>query len=165
MNTETIWNKITAVFEPLWTDSSSLYQVILSFLIGAVIACFMVLYNKRGVGGFVRTLIKKGASTPESALTLAESGYGKAFFILGSLKNPDSGLRRAVSVVDREGKLSSKELTALRFYIPEEKRYHAETRYDGKHTSLPVLILAVTALSIVAYLCIKYIPELLVLLG
>lgn len=166
MNLESIWNKITSVFQPLWQDSgSSLSHVILSFLIGAVIASFMILYNKRAVGGFVRTLLKKGAASPDSALTLAECGYEKAYFLFSALKNPDSGLRRAVSVAGKEGKLTSKELPELRFYIDEEDRYHAEARYDAKNTSIVIVILAVIALSVVAYLCIKYIPELLSMFG
>lgn len=151
-------------FETLWTEyNSSLEKVILSFLIGAVIASVMILYNKRAVGGFVRALLKKGAADETTAVTLAEAGYSRAAFIFASLKNPDSVLRRVVSVTGSKEKINSNELKNARFYISEDNRYKAESRYDGKNTSIPVLILTVIALTVVAYLCIKYIPQLIAL--
>ncbi len=151
-------------FELLWTEyNSSLEKVILCFLVGAVIASVMALYNKRAVGGFVRALLKRGAADKSSALTLGQLGYGRAVFLYSSLKNPDSGLRKVVSCAEREGAIPSNELKDVRFYIAEDDRYRAEARYDGRHTSMAVLILAVIVVTAAAYLCIKYIPELLAL--
>lgn len=151
-------------FKLLWEDhNSSLEKVIICCLIGAVIASVMALYNKRAVGGFVRALLKRGAADESSALTLAELGYARAVFLYSSLKNPDSGLRKVVSLVGQDGRIDSGQLRQARFFIAEDDRYRAEARYDGRHTSIPVLILAVILLTAAAYLCIKYIPELLAL--
>lgn len=149
-------------FKLLWEDyDSSLEKVIICFLVGAVIALLMALYHKRAVGGFVRALLKRGCADETSALTLAELGYGKAVYLFSALKNPDSGLRRVVSLVGKEGTVTSAELKQLRFYVSEDDRYRAEVRYDTKNSNLFVVIISVAALALAAYLCIKYLPELL----
>lgn len=151
-------------FKLLWEDyDSSLEKVIICSLIGAVIALLMACYHKRAVGGFVRTLLKRGCADESSALTLAELGYGKAVYLFSALKNPDSGLRRTVSVAEKEGVITSAELKQLRFYVSEDDRYRAEVRYDGKNSNLFVVIVSAALLALAAYLCIKYVPELLAL--
>ena len=149
-------------FNLLWEDyGSSLEKVIICFFVGAVIALLMAYFNKRAVGGFVRALLKKGCADEASAMTLAELGYGKAVYLHAALKNPDSGLRRVISVVDKEDRISTDELKQLRFYVAEDDRYRAEVRYDGKNNTLPVVIISAAALAGVACICIKYIPKLL----
>ena len=149
-------------FKLLWQDyNSSLEKVIICFLVGAVIALLMAYFNKRAVGGFVRALLKKGCADESTALTLSELGYGKAVYLYSALKNPDSGLRRVVSIVDKDGRITSEELKELRFYVAEDNRYRAEVRYDGKNNTLPIVIISAAVLAGVAYLCIKYLPKLL----
>lgn len=151
-------------FKLLWEDyNSSLEKVIICFLVGAVIALLMAFYHKRAVGGFVRALLKRGCADESSALTLAELGYAKAVYLFSALKNPDSGLRRVVSIVGKDQKITSDELKRLRFYVSEDDRYRAEVRYDGKNSNLLVVIISAAVLALAAYLCIKYIPELLAL--
>ena len=151
-------------FKLLWEDyNSSLEKVIICFLVGAVIALLMACYHKRAVGGFVRALLKRGCADESSALTLAELGYAKAVYLFSAQKNPDSGLRRVVSIVGKDQKITSDELKRLRFYVSEDDRYRAEVRYDGKNSNLLVVIISAAVLALAAYLCIKYIPELLAL--
>lgn len=149
-------------FKLLWEDyGSSLEKVIICCFIGAVIALLMAYCNKRAIGGFVRTLLKRGCADETTALTLGELGYGRAVYLYAALKNPDSGLRRMVSAVGKDGRITSDELAGLRFYVNEDGRYRAELRYAKKNNTLPVVIVSVAILALAAYLCIRYVPELL----
>lgn len=149
-------------FTKLWTETgSTLEKVVLAIAIGAVIAGFIMLYNKRAAGKLPRELIKRGAHNESTALTLAELGLKPHSAGTTSLKNPDSGLRRYVEVVGRDGALTGEELAKARLYVPEDRKYAAEVRYDAKGTNVATAIVAVIAIGVAAYLCIKYIPQLL----
>ena len=151
----------------LWTDTgSTLEKVVLSIALGFMIAMFVILINKRGIGRIARKLIERGANTPESALTLEELGI-RALGAGPALRDPGSLLRRSVRVAPEnaddspERALKSGEVSTARFYVPEEDRIAAEVRFDARNTTLPIAIVGIIAIGIAAYLCIKYIPQLL----
>ena len=83
----------------LWQDvGSTLEKVVLAIALGFIAGAIVMLYNKRTVGRTVRELIKRGASTPETALTAAELGLKPR----ASLKDPSSALRKFVRVAPSE---------------------------------------------------------------
>ena len=152
----------------LWTDTgSTLEKVVLAIAIGFVIASLIMLFHKRVIGRLVRELIKRGANTPETALTASELGFKPTSPAIRALKNPAGGLRTLISVVPdgsdgpSDGALKNDALSTARFYAPEEKRIRAEVRYDAKNTTIPIVIIGAIAFGIAAYLCIRYIPQLL----
>ena len=51
-----------------------------------------------------------------------------------------------------------------RFYIPEDLRYRAEFRYDRRGSGWPMLILAVAATVLIAFLLCRFLPSVLGLL-
>ena len=119
----------------LWQDAgSTLEKVVLAIALGFIVGAIFMLYNKRAVGRTVRELIKRGASTPETALTAAELGQKPR----ASLKNPSSALRKLVlAAPEKEGDdparaLTSSELGTARFYIPEELRRPEHDRSDRR---------------------------------
>ena len=155
-------------FFSLWAETSStLEKVILSLAIGFILAMFVMLIAKRNVGKVARELIKRGANSPETALTLKEMGIKPHGAATPKLRDPRSLLRRSVKAApENEGDspdrpLRGGEALTARYYVPEEERIAAEVRFDAKNTTWPIAVLGVIAIGIVAYLCIKYIPEIL----
>lgn len=63
---------------------SSFELAVWGMYFGIFLACLLALYEKRVIGGFVRTLLKKEAFSPEKAMTLQE---------LDTEKIPSSGER------------------------------------------------------------------------
>lgn len=53
----------------------TLRNIILGFAIGIIIAAGMIVHTRKGVGGFVRTLLRNDCTSPEKAKTLSELGY------------------------------------------------------------------------------------------
>ena len=153
----------------LWEDTgTTLEKVVIGIAVGFVIAALIMLFHKRVIGRFVRELIKRGATDPGNAMTLEELGLKARLAAASELKNPESALRKLVEIAPGEGgepagtrRLKTSELVNARFYVPEEKRIRAEVRYDAKNTTVPIVILCVIAFAAAAYLCIRYIPQLL----
>lgn len=152
-------------FTTLWTDTfSTLEKVILAIAIGILIAGIMLIYNRRVTARPIRALLKAEALTPGTAKTAAELGLKPSAF--RPVRDPYGGMRRSVRVIladgtEADGKLTAEDLGTARYYLPDDLKYAAEVRYDAKHTAWPVMIVVVIAVLIAAYLCIKYIPQLL----
>ena len=64
-----MFDLLNAIF-PSTTDL--LNVIIMAFFLGAVIAGFLILYQKRALGKLVRALINTGATTPETAKSLKD---------------------------------------------------------------------------------------------
>jgi len=147
-----------------------------SAFVGIVIGAIGSIYNKRMVGGFIRALIKSGASSPYTATTVEELGYAKNFFILVSLKS-GTVLRKYVNC-ENEGRLiplgevnafkkffsfsnefrEKTDFAAARFYIVDTMIDSAEIRYNKRGTDLFSLLLTILVFLVVVYLSIKFIP-------
>lgn len=136
--------------------------IVAGLFIGAALAAAATLYSKRYLGGLVRDLIRAGALSPESAKTLPQLGRkGSSPFMRFSLRAA-STFRKTVRSENAGDKLP--ELSSARFYIPEEQRYRAETRYRRKGTDGVSLIFALILLALCAALVIFLTPELLTML-
>jgi ABC-type amino acid transport system permease subunit len=59
--------------------------IIWSMFLGIVIGAVAIMYNKNVLGAFVRKLIEEKADSPESAKTLAETGFARNPFVKFSL--------------------------------------------------------------------------------
>lgn len=165
-----------------------LESIVIGIAIGFFIACCLAIFNRRVLGDFVRHVLSNECLSPESAKTLEELGYHKNAFIRGSLKNGVS-LRRVIRCVEEEefnaevakkraefeaenaekGKKAPKfrepsfktDLSLRHYYIPEEKKYVAETKFEKKGTGWPELILAFVLFALIAVGLLLLIPELL----
>lgn len=165
------------------TPLFSLRLMVLGIFVGAVIACVMMAYNKKVLGGAVRKIIASEANSAESAKTIAELGYSKNFVLRNAFCSSVS-MRRVVKCVGEEKFLAEqeerrreyeekiaageklpkfKEIEYVidpetdRFYIPEELRIRAEIRFEKKGSGW-----LATALTILL-LCIAFFVVLLVL--
>jgi len=140
------------------------FRIILLFIwIGGVAALLAMYYNNHYLGGFVQKLIASGASSKESAKTLAELGLDGKFMLKHSLR-AGSVLRKVVCATDREGADENGESTSvdgLAFYIPPELEFKAQTRYKKQGNGPGALILSILVTGIIMFLALIYSPLLL----
>lgn len=162
-------------------------NLLIGLLLGVVIASFGMVYTKRVLGGFVRKLISLDALSPEKAVRLAETGYVMNFAVRNSLRSGNAlrsvvrskaqTEREAASVAEAEEdsaktpKRKKKEVPEFRsdvdadsFYIPEDKKYQAEIRFEKKGTTwlgfAMIIIIAVAAFLILMALAPSFLRTL-----
>lgn len=153
------------VYPNLGIDAGALLSIriiIIGLFIGLAIASFGAVFNKRVLGAFIRKLISEQALSDDSAKTLDELGFGANIFVRLSIAH---GYNLKRIVVCREEQLFYSELAKQReeyqkkreadpslprfceveykvdvlndsFYIPEDKKYEAEIKFEKKGTSL-----------------------------
>lgn len=139
--------------------------------IGMIVAVFCVYYNRTVLGGFVRTLMESGALSSDDAMTLAEAGYEKNFFVKRALKKGGM-FRKIVFEIEDEIKVASEghsfsarskpiDLDTARFYVAKENRIMAEMRYDNKGLDAFGVIVAIILIAVFAYLAAMFVPTIL----
>ena len=150
------------------TSYSTLELVVYCIWFGIVIGSIMMYYEKRVMGGFIRALIRSGADSPENAKHVGELKLRMNFLIANALKSPGSSLRHTVVCVGEEpvdgkypDKKRIKDINRERYYIPKDKTFSAEDRYNKKNTTIVLVIITVVATFILARLIVRYTPELL----
>lgn len=165
----------------------NLSWAIVALCLGMVIAAILAVYEKRGLGEFVRKILSEECYTPEAAKTLAELGYLKNAAVRGALRS--GSLSKVVKCVQKEAydaeiakKREEYEQNAQpgapkfksfayrinyetdTFYIPKNESYAADVRYEKRGSGLvSVLIVAGIAVLLAAFI-IFMLPEVLQLL-
>ena len=147
----------------------TLKTVLVGITIGLIIASFASIYNKKYIGGFIRRLIKKDCLDAARAKTLEELGYANKFGVRRSI-GTNGTLVRWVRCVE-EDEFNSKQdaervafeeehkndkkpskfkevefkrdTKTMHFYIPEEKKYAADVKFEDKGTSWRSLIVVI----------------------
>ncbi len=149
---------------------------------GFVIGIILTFINTVHVGSLVRALLSEKAFSPENAYTLKELGIRKTPFIRAALKD-SSFMRKVVSIgnedaaseyvevktplsfLKKKKKTKKKyDLGKLTLYIPEEKKYTAETRYESSKKNVLILVVSFILLTALALFSFVAIPDLLRLL-
>ena len=169
----------------------NLRNIIFGMVLGIIFASYLVIFNKRVYGDFVRSLIEQNCSSPASAKTLTELGYMKNSAVRsairtghtyrGILRCPESDEyfaareqargeyeARVAASGERAPAFSAPEFkydfSTARFYIPEDKHFTASERFEKKGTSV-LSALTITVVSIVLFWAIiKFLPDILQLL-
>ena len=140
-------------------------NILIGLIIGIMLAGIGIVYTKRVLGAFVRKLLADEVLSPESAVRLAETGFVTNFGVRNALRR-GSALRclvRCREEEEHEAKMLEAELESEKkraedpsvrkfvptrysvdvdkdhFYIPEEKKYQAEIRFDKKGTTWGML--------------------------
>ena len=154
---------------------ATLAQIVFAVMLGCILAAGVAVYERRYLGGFVRALIARGAHDEQSALSMNDVGYGKSFSLRHTLSRRDSGLRRVLRFAGEEredvlpeelgGRSASRMVMkdtidpkATRFFVPEELRPRAETRYDAKGSGLGAFFVIVAVSLIGGALFIRLLP-------
>lgn len=171
----------------LYNPTVSMEMIVWSLAGGLAIGALCSFFHRRSIGRLIRRLVAAGANTPETAITLEEAGHPKdpvLRYVLRSgaplrsvilCANEDEFVRRAPS--DSRGARGLRKLFSVegeekvvtdfrraRFYLPEELRIAAETRYDDKGTSVPSLLVSLVLIAAVAAAALYLLPELLTML-
>ena len=159
----------------------SIRGIIVGITIGLIIASFGTIYNKRFLGSFVRHMLRNDCLDHASAKTLYELGYLKNAGVRGAIKSGGS-LSRWVRCVEEDefyAELDKKraefeeankddkkakfvepkfkrDLNTMHFYIPEERKYKADIKFDAKGASIfsfvAVVIVAIALCVAMCYL-------------
>lgn len=165
----------------------SLTGIIFGLCIGIIIASFAMVIDKRVYGEFVRKLLSEECLSPERAKNLYELGYLRKYAIRGAVRR-GTHLRCVIKCREEEEyyaalaeqraeyearRAQDKSLPPFKeipykvnpdtdhFYIPEEKKYSAEMRFEKKGTSWLVLV-AVAIVSIIGCIALlAVIPRIL----
>ena len=168
----------------------SLGGVIIGIAIGIVIAAICTVYNKRYIGDFVRKLIYEECFDAGSAKTLYELGYLKSAGVRDVIKSGGS-LSRWVRCVEEDDFLSEleksrqafdeehkndikkpkfkeiefkRDLNTMHFYLPRDKKYAAEIKFDDKGTSWGAVILVIIGAVLFAAFACYMLPDILKLI-
>jgi len=162
-------------------STMSLALIIWGLYAGILIGGIASVYNKWYLGGAVRALLAAGCLSPEASKTLSELDLpawgmkralrdGTALRKSVSIANPQECLlpleHKRFSVMRRFFTGSAQpnqklDLTLARLYVPEEKKYHAEVRYEKKGSAPIWLLIGGIILLVIAVLATFFIPELL----
>ncbi|MCR5264889.1 MAG: hypothetical protein K6D94_13510 [Clostridiales bacterium] len=149
--------------------SETLYIVIWSLFIGVIIGVGMGIYQKGILGSFVRHLLEKRATSPDTALTMDESGLTKNVLVRAIIRRSirgESSYGRIVSPapVDLTAPADSgvkPPITAdTRFYIPPEMNDRAVTSFANSGNIIVWALLSVAAFLVVALLSFYIVPAL-----
>lgn len=158
----------------LYNPFISVKLLVWALFAGFVFAALLAIYQKRLVGGLVKTILSAGATSEETAKTVSELGYATDWFVKNALRT-DAALLRTVSRIDKElpeGEAPKKtrsgrdviDFETARFYIPEEKKYRAEIRYARKGTDFVAFGICVVIFIAAAFAAIFLIPDLIQLI-
>ena len=159
---------------------ATIRMMILGITIGLIIAAAASVYNKRHLGALIRTMIEKDCMSPDKALTLEELGYHKSLGIRNAVKSGGTLWRwarcqeedvymaemaRKREEFDKLHEGESKppkfkeidfkrDVKTMHFYLPEEKKYAAEIKFDKKGFRWSgVVIVAIVSLILSVLIC------------
>lgn len=165
----------------------SIGRFFIGIFIGLILASAMMVYTKRVLGKFVRYLLENEINSADKAVRLAQTGFVTNFAIRASLRagrtlrtvvccrEEDEYLRasaaesgsEAADSAEKQANKRKKErefkvdLDAHHFYIPEEKKYQADMRFDKKGTSWGGLVLLIIVLIFTFFAIMIALPSLL----
>ncbi len=157
----------------------TLKTVLVGITLGLIFASFMTIYNKRYIGGFVRKLLREECLDAERAKTLDELGYSNKYGIRYAIRSSGT-LTRWIRCVEEDEfyakqdaereafeaahkddpkplrfkeKEFKRDTKTMRFYVPEEKKYAADVKFEAKGANwLSFVLVAVVSVVLCAFL-------------
>ncbi len=114
---------------PYTKTATTLLMLVGGICLGILLASFVVVFEKRVVGKFIRGLLKGGATDKEHAMSLDDLGLSKNGFIKRELSRAGVS-RKLVSVVSADGEVISYE-DALAAAFPELARSPQKSADEG----------------------------------
>ncbi len=165
----------------------SLKTILIGLTVGLILASFITIYNKKYIGGFVRKLLSEECFSKETAKTLGELGYLSNFGVRNAIKT-DRPLSRWIRCVEEDEFLEEmtkkrenyeeehkddpkaprfkeinfkRDVKTMHFYIPEEKKYTIDVKYDAKGANwISFVLVAVISIAACAFLSFA-LPEII----
>lgn len=127
-------------------DSLSIPAILWALLFGIIISWFIIFFNRRVTGSFIRALIAAEAFAPETAKSPADLSVTLNSDILRSYKR-SSSVRRIISAVFDETESNTRILDEnTKFYISESNLTRAKALYANNGGSPWTLALGSVAL-------------------
>ncbi len=165
----------------------SLQMIIIGLSVGLIVAAACTLYNKRYLGGFIRKLLKEECLEPSRAKTLLELGYDKSLGVKRAVRSFGTLSRWARCVEEDEfyAELDKKraefeeahkndskkprfkeiefkrDVNSMHYYIPEEKKYAADIKFDAKGANVGSFIMVVIVSVALCIIMTLVLPEIL----
>ncbi len=158
----------------------SLQTIILGLTVGLIIAAGSTLYSKRYIGDFVRKVIYEECFDAKRAKTLYDLGYLRSPGVRNAVKSYGT-LSRWIRCVEEDEFFAEMEkkraefeelhkndkkppkfeypefkrdLNTMHFYIPEDKKYAAEVKFEKKGASFGAFIItSILAILLCAFIC------------
>ena len=135
---------------------------------GIIIAAIATFFCRRVLGEFVRTLCKKEAFSPETSVTLFDTGLFRSTVVRSQLSH-SAFLRKVVFCREEQEYLAEKGNDATykidfikdHFYIPEDLKYRAENRFSVKGSTWMYVVLTVILVPTVVGLLCRFMPSIL----
>lgn len=143
------------------STANTVRTVILAFALGILLAALAAFYTKNVPGAIVRSILRAEALSPETAKTLEDLALDKNFFYRYELRHNVTLKKLILSVETAEHTESGEEYTEIRYYIPEEKKYHAETRFEKRGSGPIGLLLAIVLTIVGTVLVMRLVPVIL----
>ena len=148
--------------------ASIINKMIPALVWGIIIASVATLYSRRVLGDFVGTLIKKEALSAEKGITLMKSGCFRSTIVRRELCR-SAYLRKVVLCREEQEFLTEKGKDATykidfmkdHFYIPEDLKYRAETRFNKKDSTLICALATVVLVPVAVGLLCRFMPDIL----
>ncbi|MBE6598134.1 MAG: hypothetical protein E7638_01690 [Ruminococcaceae bacterium] len=158
-------------------SAGSLGLVVWGICGGIIAGIFLSLIYKNITSSFIKTLVKKGISDEEKAVTLSEAEAKGKWYLRSALKSPYKPIRRYVICAnekdllgfdpkeqDNIGKKADLPMDKAKFYLPEENRTKAEIRFSEAKRPAASFIFTAVLLIAAAYFSLYAAPELLQML-
>ena len=177
-------------FENIKIESNALFSlrwIIIGFAVGIIIASIITVYNKKYVGDFIRGMISQGCLDVDSAKTLSDLEGSRFPGIRNSIRTGGS-LSRWVRCVEEDEFYAElkkqraefeennkdnvnpprfkepefrRDCNTMHFYIPEDLKYKAETKFDNSGVSwFIVIVIAIVSIVVGMALC-YFLPDIL----
>ena len=169
-----------------YATAKTITTVVLAVCLGVILAALYNFYVRRVPGGVARLLLSREALSPEKALSAEELGLLDKPFALWELLCGVS-LRHTVCAVEEEGEKQPAEASEpaegkvgrtkkkkasdepkfdaqTRFYIPEEKKYRAQVRFENEGNGTVGLVLTCGLTVVLGITLIKLIPVVLAMI-
>lgn len=159
----------------------SIPAIIIGLFVGFSLAAIGAVFNKRIHGRFVKTLLREECLSPESARSLPELNYADKLTVRYAVKR-SVNLRRVVRC--REEEEHKRSLTQTdeasgkkdaqpfkidpdkhHFYIPEDMKYMADTKFETKGNSWLGAIVCTVLLLVGLVVALMLLPKLLSILN
>lgn len=138
--------------------------VIWSLFIGIIIGAFAIWYSRRLLGVLVRALLASNANTSDSAKSFKELGIKSTLAYKIALRK-NSMYRKIVHIADNgiieTADKAKSNINNMKFYIPEEVNFRADSMYNPKGATLLGAFVAIFAFFIMALLAFIVIPDLI----
>lgn len=139
----------------------SLEVLVWGMYVGVMLGAIYATVDKLFCYRMVNALVKRGAQTPESAVALADLDIKGKWYLRYALREAKP-LRKMLAIPETmTGKVRIDEIP---FYLPEENRYRAESRFQNGRRPIMSLILCSAALLATVFFVLFIVPELLTML-